>query len=83
VSRALLTVATSVLKRPGFAGTRLGYQADTGRIQYRTSKGVPRSLDALDWIALVTSHIPDPHEQMVRYCGRYSKKSSGRDGIFR
>jgi hypothetical protein len=28
-------------------------------------------MDALDWIALVTAHIPNPHEQMVRYYGWY------------
>jgi len=30
------------------------------------------SMDALDWIALVYSHIPDLNEQTVRYCGRFS-----------
>jgi hypothetical protein len=35
-------------------------------------------MDALDWIALVTSHIPDPHQQMVRYYGRYSNASRGK-----
>jgi hypothetical protein len=54
---------SAYILRPGFAGTRLQYQAETGQIQYRTNKGVPRSLDALDWIALVTSHIPDPHNR--------------------
>ena len=32
----------------------------------------------LDWIALVTSHIPDPHQQMVRYYGRYSNAARGK-----
>ena len=35
-------------------------------------------MDALDWIALVISHIPDVHEQMVRYYGRYSNASRGK-----
>jgi hypothetical protein len=37
-----------------------------------------RRMDALDWIALVTSHIPDPHQQMVRCYGRYSNASRGK-----
>ncbi|MBI4455813.1 MAG: transposase, partial [Acidobacteria bacterium] len=35
-------------------------------------------MDALDWIALVTSHIPNPHEQRVRYYGWYSNASRGK-----
>ena len=84
--RPALERLSAYIPRPGFAGTRLQYAAETGRIQYRTNKGVPRSLDALDWIALVTSHIPDPHQQMVRYgwkslpsskSGRSSARCSG------
>ncbi len=41
--------------RPTFGGTRLWYQAESGQIQYCTHKGLTRSMDALDWIALVTS----------------------------
>jgi hypothetical protein len=69
---------SAYILRPSFAGTRLQYQAETGQIHYRTNKGLTRSLDALDWIALVTSHIPDPHQQMVRYYGRYSNASRGK-----
>jgi hypothetical protein len=35
-------------------------------------------MDALDWIALVTSHIPNPQEQTVRYYGRYSNPARGK-----
>ena len=35
------------------------------------------SFDALDWLALLTTHIPNRGEQMVRYCGYYSNKSRG------
>ena len=45
---------------------------------YRTAKGVARSMDALDWIAQVVSHIPDPGAQMVRYYGWYSNASRGK-----
>jgi len=64
--------------RPSFAGTRLQFDPQEGQIEYHTSKGIRRRMDALDWIALVTSHIPDVHEQMVRYYGRYSNASRGK-----
>jgi hypothetical protein len=69
---------SAYILRPSFAGTRLQYQADNGQIEYRTTKGLIRRMDALDWIALVTSHIPDRHQQMVRYYGRYSNAARGK-----
>ena len=63
--------------RPSFAASRLQYDPQQGRVEYRTAKGIHRTLDALDWIALVTSHIPNPGEQMSRYYGRYSNASLG------
>jgi hypothetical protein len=35
-------------------------------------------MDALDWIALVTTHIPDPHQQMALYYGRYRNAARGK-----
>jgi hypothetical protein len=35
------------------------------------------TFDALDWLALLTTHIPNRGEQMVRYYGYYSNKSRG------
>ena len=54
------------------------FDPQESQIEYHTSKGIRRRMDALDWIALVTSHIPDVHEQMVRYYGRYSNASRGK-----
>jgi hypothetical protein len=34
--------------------------------------------DALDFLAEVTQHIPDPGEHLIRYYGWYSNKSRGR-----
>jgi hypothetical protein len=28
-----------------------------------------------EWLALVCKHIPDRHEHMVRYHGRYSRRT--------
>ena len=66
------------LLRPSFAASRLHYDPEQGHIEYRTAKGIRRCLDALDWIAVVTSHIPDPGEQIARYYGRYSNASRGK-----
>ncbi len=75
--QALERLAAYIL-RPSFASTRVRYLAGSGQVHYRTAKGVARSIDALDWIAQVGSHIPDPGEQMVRYYGWYSNASRGK-----
>jgi hypothetical protein len=36
-----------------------------------------KTFDALDWLAQLTTHIPNRSEQMVRYYGFYSNKSRG------
>ena len=44
------------------------------------SPGVARNFqvfDALDFIAELTQHIPDPRTHLVRYFGFYSNKSRG------
>lgn len=69
---------TAYILRPSFAATRVQFDEADGQVEYRTPKGMRRSMDALDWIALVTSHIPAPHEQMVRYYGRYANASRGK-----
>lgn len=75
--KALERLSAYIL-RPSFASTRLDYDKTTGQIEYETTKGIHRSMDALDWIALFISHIPNPHEQTVRYYGRYSNASRGK-----
>ncbi len=47
---------------------------------FRGSPGVARNFqvfDALDFIAELTQHIPDPRTHLVRYFGFYSNKSRG------
>jgi hypothetical protein len=36
-----------------------------------------KTFDALDWLAMLVTHIPDRYEQTVRYYGYYSNKSRG------
>jgi hypothetical protein len=69
---------SAYIVRPSFAGSRLSDDETTSEVEYQTTKGKTQSMDALEWIALVTSHIPDVYEQTVRYCGRYSNASRGK-----
>ncbi len=45
-------------------------------INQKTAKP-QKTFDAIDWLAMLTTHIPDKNEQMVRYYGYYSNKSGG------
>ncbi len=58
--RPALERLAAYLLRPSFAASRLHYDPEQGRIEYRTAKGVRRTLDALDWIALVDLPYPRP-----------------------
>jgi hypothetical protein len=40
-------------------------------------KNYIRVFDALEWLAAMTSHVPNKGEQMVRYYGHYSNASRG------
>lgn len=48
------------------------------KVIYQSKDGKTRQVyDALDWLAQLITHIPNKHEQMVRYYGFYSNKSRG------
>jgi hypothetical protein len=48
-------------------------------LQYKSKHGrQQRAFDALEWLAAMSSHIPDKGEQMVRYYGYYSNVCRGR-----
>ena len=50
----------------------------TPKVIYESKDGnTKETFDALDWLALLTTHIPNRGEQMVRYYGYYSNKSRG------
>ncbi len=45
---------------------------------YQSKDGkTTKTFHALDWLAQLTTHIPNKKEQMVRYYGFYSNKSRG------
>lgn len=51
---------------------------DTAKKLYESKNGKSQKIfDAIGWLALLTTHIPDKSEQMVRYYGYYSNKSRG------
>ena len=46
--------------------------------RHRSGNGnTKETFDALEWLALLTTHIPNRGEQMVRYYGYYSNKCRG------
>jgi len=65
--------------RASFSQERMQYLDQEGKVVYtskdgRTSKVFP----ALEWLAAMSSHIPNRGEQMVRYYGYYSNVSRGK-----
>jgi len=34
-------------------------------------------MPGVEWLELLCKHVPDRHEHMVRYCGRYSSRTRG------
>lgn len=50
----------------------------TAKVVYGSKDGrIQKTFDALDWLALLITHIPNKNEQMVRYFDYYSNKSRG------
>ncbi|MDY6824550.1 MAG: transposase [Thermodesulfobacteriota bacterium] len=50
----------------------------TGQSRYQSKNGRERKVfPALNWLAQLTTHIPDRSEHMVRYYGYYSNKNRG------
>ena len=70
--------------RASFSSERMTYipaddtQTGTAKVIYESRDGrTSKTFDALDWLAQLTTHIPNRREQMVRYYGYYSNKSRG------
>jgi ribosomal protein S27E len=66
--------------RPLLSLKRLFFDETAGRVRYQHSKDVSQeeSMDYLEFIARVTSHIPDKGQVMVRYYGLYSNAHRGK-----
>jgi len=56
----------------------MSYFPEESQIIYRSKDNrQEKAFDALDWLAAMTSHIPNHGEQMVRYYGYNSNLSWG------
>ncbi len=66
--------------RPLLSLKRLFFDETGGKICYQHGKGIAEEerMDYLDFIARVTSHIPDKGQVMVRYYGLYSNAHRGK-----
>jgi hypothetical protein len=62
--------------------SRLAYQADTGTVTYQSDKpsgptAGGETVDALEFLARVVSHIPDKGQVLQRYYGWYANRTRG------
>jgi hypothetical protein len=65
--------------RASFSQERMTYLPEESKVIYESKDGKEEKVfDALDWLAAMTSHVPNKGEQMVRYYGHYSNASRGR-----
>jgi hypothetical protein len=65
--------------RASFSQERMTYVREESKLIYKSKDGrQQKAFDALEWLAAMSSHIPDKGEQMVRYYGYYSNVCRGR-----
>jgi len=65
--------------RASFSSERLSYVSEDSKVIYKSKNGNDtKEFDAVDFIASITSHIPNQNEQTVRYFGYYSNVCRGR-----
>jgi hypothetical protein len=66
--------------RPLLSLKRLFFDETAGRVRYQHSRhgSQEESMDYLEFIARVTSHIPDKGQVMIRYYGLYSNAHRGK-----
>ncbi|MEW6333412.1 MAG: transposase [Thermodesulfobacteriota bacterium] len=65
--------------RASFSQERMQYLDHEGKVVYASKDGrTNKSFPALEWLAAMSSHIPNRGEQMVRSYGWYSNVSQGK-----
>jgi len=75
-------IAQYIIRNP-FSVKKLTYKEETAMVVYKSkmthgkNKGNFQVMDAEEFIAAITQHIPEKSFQMVRYYGWYSNKSRG------
>ncbi len=75
-------LAQYILRSP-FSLEKMTYQQQTKTVLYRSKMNpvLKRNFavfPVLDWIATLTTHIPNKREQLIRYYGYYSNVSRGK-----
>ena len=76
-----MSLAAYMLRAP-FSLEKTTYDPKSGTILYRsklhaTLKRNFQVMPGVEWLALLCRHIPDRHEHLVRYYGRYSSRTRG------
>jgi Zn finger protein HypA/HybF involved in hydrogenase expression len=69
------TLAQYIIKAP-VSQERMLYDREDQKVVYASKRGTV-SYEPLDWLAAITSHIPNKGAQCVHYYGIYSNKSRG------
>ncbi len=66
--------------RPLLSLKRLSFSEKEGQVNYQCAKEMPEKerMDYMEFIARVTSHIPDKGQVMVRYYRLYSNAHRGK-----
>ena len=69
------------MAKPVLALGRLSFDEDQGKVIYRYGKADDDrvEMDYLDFIARVSTHIPDKGQVMIRYYGLYSNAHRGKE----
>jgi len=65
--------------RASFSQERITYLPEESKVIYQSKDAQKEKVfDALEWLAAMSSHVPDKGEQMVRYYGYCSNVSRGK-----
>jgi hypothetical protein len=80
--RAFATRLARYCARHPVALSRLAYRADTGAVTYQSDKASgptagAETVDALEFLARVVSHIPNKGQVLQRYYGWYANRTRG------
>ena len=67
------------ISRASLSRERMTYVEDEGKVIYQAKDGSEKKeFTALEWLANICSHIPNPREHMIRYYGQYSNAARGK-----
>jgi len=78
-SKSEAEVVGQYMIRPLLSLKRLSLDETTGRLRYQHLRdGSEESMDYLEFIARINSHIPDKGQVMIRYYGLYSNAHRGK-----